>query len=454
MVSLNLRWRLTLLTAGLTLLALTTFAGLAGALLWRIEVASITRQVGAQMEALVVVAQRSPETLGSTAQDLLEDDGITSVARVYREGKLLWAGGAAGPDTLDSAFLGNLGFRERLAVQGDYLTVSHRSGDLVVEVGRNLRPLRETLTRYALAAAVSLLLLALTAGLLVAWQVRRALLPLERLAERVQSLDTPGEVPGVAERGEVGELARALQASLERLRAERQRESYFLASASHELRTPVTAMLADLQHTLSRERPPEAWLAALQRTEKTALRLRQLTGNLMTLTRAQRLNEQLSAGAGALSSHEAQVLDLLDLAGETVDLLQPLALTREIDLWLDGSPTQVRGNAALLGGVLENLLGNALKFTPQGGQVEVTVRPLLADGPGKAELLVQDNGPGFPAGDLTEAFVRGQAGAGQPEGFGLGLAVVREVVALHGGSLQLGAREGGGARVRVTLPLA
>ncbi len=442
---LNLRMRLTLLTAGLILLALTTFAGLAGALLWRVEIGSIARQINAQLGALLVVAQRSPNMLTASSEDILEDNGVTSVARIYRQGELIWSGGATGPETLDGHFLDKLGYSEQVTRENDYLIVSHRSGDLVVQVGRNLRPLKATLARYALVAGLSLCLLALLAALLVAWQVRRAMLPLERLVERVRHLNEPSEVPGMQEVGEVGELARALHTSLAHLQAERARETYFLASASHELRTPVTAMLADLQHTLSRERPPEEVRAALQRTEKAAVRLRQLTGNLMTLTRAQRL----VAARPEWQAAQWQRADLLELAGEAIDLLQPLALSRQINLWLDGAPTLLNMDITLMSGVLENLIGNALKFTPVGGQIEVTVRP----GPQYAQLIVEDTGPGFPAGNLTEAFVRGQQQGPQIEGFGLGLAVVRQVVAAHGGHLALGAREGGGARVQVLLPL-
>ena len=157
----------------------------------------------------------------------------------------------------------------------------------------------------------------------------------------------------------------------------------------------------------------------------------------MSLTRAQHVGER-------------QAADLLDLAGEAVDLLQPLALKRDIDLWLDGACTPAQVDSSLFAGVLENLIGNALKFSPVGGQVNVRVSPLH----GGAQLTVEDSGPGFPPGPITEAFVRGapSPGSSGPEGFGLGLAVVRQVIEVHGGSLELGARPGGGARVRVTLP--
>ncbi|TSA87154.1 HAMP domain-containing histidine kinase [Deinococcus detaillensis] len=447
----TLRLRLTLLTAGVIFLSLAAFGGLAGVLLWRIELSSITRQITAQADALMAVASRSPGALPDTAADLLERDSITAVGRVYEDGVLIWAGGAVASGTLDSAFL-SAQIPERISRSQDYLVASRRfsassdgnAGDGpergVVQVGRSLRPLEQLLTRYVLIAALSLLLLSALGGVSAALAVRRALTPLDRLVRRVQHLSTSDPVPGTQERSEVGALARALDTSLAELRAERRRESLFLASASHELRTPVTAMLADLQHTLARERSPEEVLAALHRTERTAGRLRQLTGNLMSLTRAQHLGER-------------QTADLLDLAGEAIDLLQPLALKREIDLWLEGAPTPALVDASLLSGVLENLIGNALKFSPEGGQVSVRVLPLR----GGAELIVEDSGPGFPTGPLTEAFVRGVSAhkAGQaPEGFGLGLAVVRQVVEAHGGSLELGERAGGGARVRVVLPAA
>ncbi|AWN22109.1 sensor histidine kinase [Deinococcus irradiatisoli] len=434
----TLRLRLTLLTAGVIFLALAAFGSLAGVLLWRIELSSITRQVTAQADALTAVARRTPGALPDTADDLLERDGITAVGRVYLDGELIWSGGAVAFGTLDPAFFSDQQ-PERLSRTQGYLVASRRfqSGlsQGVVQVGRNLLPLEQLLTRYLLVAALVLLLLAALAGGAAALVVRVSLRPLERLARRVQHLGTPEPVPGVEERSEVGALARALDASLAELRAERRRETLFLASASHELRTPVTAMLADLQHTLARERSPEDVMAALRRTEKTAGRLRQLTGNLMSLTRAQH-------------STERQRTDLLDLAGEAVDLLQPLALARDIDLWLDGASTPAQVDISLFSGVLENLIGNALKFSPVGGQVNVQVSPLG----GGARISIEDSGPGFPAGPLTEAFVRGVPSGSGPEGFGLGLAVVRQVVEAHGGALELGARPGGGAQALVTLP--
>lgn len=434
----TLRTRLTLLTVTTLLLSLLGFAGLAGGLLWRAELGSITRQVYAQTEALLAVARSHPASLGVTATDILEEKGIAASGRIYQGGQLRWKGGAAGPEVLDRSFFAGQGNGARtLRRVGDLLVVSGREGEYAVQVGRSLEPLESLLQRYAAVALLSLLALSLLAGWVVARQVGRALAPLEVLAQRVRELDSPEPIPALHEPGEVGALARALQGSLEALRAERQRETFFLASASHELRTPVTAMLADVQHTLSRPRQPEELRDTLARTERTASRLRLLTGNLMTLTRLQSLSEPRASWAE---------VDLLHLAGEAVDLLQPLGLAREVELWLDGQEAWVRGDVTLLASVAENLIGNAIKFTPAGGEVRVQVLPLEAGG---AELVVEDSGPGFPPGTLTDAFVRGQT---DTEGFGLGLAVVKQVVDAHGGTLTLGRGQPGGARVVVRLP--
>ncbi|PNY80849.1 sensor histidine kinase [Deinococcus koreensis] len=449
----TLRARLTLLTSLVLALTLLASLGVAGGVLWRVELRSIGQQIDAQAEALLAIATTTPERLDATARDILQENGVTAAARVYRGSTVIWTDGSRRSLQPDPGVL--QGQQTRVVRQvGDLLIASQRSGPLSVEVGRSLEPLERLLRRYALIAGLTLLALSALAGLVVARMVRRALSPLEALAGRVQGLEwqslrSAGPLPALTDAGEVGALARALDGSLSALRAERERETLFLASASHELRTPVTAMLADVQHTLSRPRPEAELRSTLERTERTASRLRLLTGNLITLTRAQRLP--------AAQDAPTRALDLLQLAGEAVDLLQPLAMRRSLDLWLDGAAVWVRGDHTLLGSMAENLIGNAIKFTPPGGRITVTVRPAGAH----ATLSVEDSGPGFPAGTLTDAFVRGATQVeGQVEGFGLGLAVVRQVVEAHGGTLELG-RAGGsdgteepGARVVVTLPAA
>ncbi|PYE54547.1 sensor histidine kinase [Deinococcus yavapaiensis] len=423
----SLRWRLVLLSVGLTFSTLLLLGVLVGVLLWRAETQAVEDEVSAQASALASLARRAPGTLRDDAQNLLLREGRASVALVLRDREVLWSGGSDAPESLlRSAPLG-------VSRQGDFVVARVESEASLVSVARSLASTRRTLERYALTTSLVGLGLVALAGLLTALLVQRVLATLERLEKRVRRLDTPEPVPGVNASDEVGTLARALDVSLTELREQRAREERFLANASHELRTPVAALLADVQHTLSRPRPPEVDRATLKRTERAALRLQDLTANLLTLSRARNTPERFET-------------DLLDLAGDVVDRLTPLAIARGLDLLLDGEPTVARVDAALVTRTLENLVGNALKFTREG-EVRVTARPRGEF----AELLVEDSGPGLPEGaeTLFEPFSRGHT---KGEGFGLGLAVVREVVEAHAGRVRFERRDEGGTRVRVVLP--
>ncbi|TDE87473.1 HAMP domain-containing sensor histidine kinase [Deinococcus sp. S9] len=443
----RLRLRLVLLSVGLTLGTLLALAALVGVLLWRAEVGAVAEEVSAQADTLLTFARAAPGALPEEAEELLYRGGAASSALAYEDGRLVWAGGARGPlhlsrraplgtlphvGPLDPAFLQSTA-AERTVRVGTLLVASRRGGHDVVQVGRSLLPVWRTLERYTLVATCTGLLLAALAGWVTTLAVGRVLRPLELLAARVRHLDVAEPLPGLHETGEVGDLARALSLSLAELREQREREELFLANASHELRTPISALLAEVQHVRSRPRTPQEYRAALARAEQAALHLQELTGNLLTLTRAQRAPARWEA-------------DLLELAGHVVDRLQPLAAQRGLDLTLTGESTPAWVEPDLITRLLENLIGNALKFTPQG-EVTVTVRPCGA----VAEVLVEDSGPGVPEGaeTLFEPFARGHAPG---EGFGLGLAVVREVVMAHGGWVRLERRRQGGTCARVQLP--
>ncbi|MBB5234791.1 signal transduction histidine kinase [Deinococcus budaensis] len=430
--AMRLRPKLVLLSVGVTLLSLLALSGAVGLLLWRAEVAALTQAVSGQADALLDLAVRTPGPLPAGAEALLYREGAASSARAFEDGRPVWTGGTPDPALLALPPAPTAAV-DRPLRHRDLIVAVRRSGRDAVQVGRSLTPIRRTLERYGLVALGAGAGLAALAGLVTAWVVGATLRPLERLAARVRRLGDPLPVPGVLARGEVGDLARALDLSLAELRDQREREALFLANASHELRTPVAALIADVQHARSRPRSPQELAAALARTERTALRLRELTGNLLSLTRARQAPSYTPT-------------DLLALAGDVVDRLHPLAAERGLDLLLDGEPAQARVDPDLVTRALENLVGNALKFTPRG-EVRVSVHALGA----YAELRVEDSGPGMPEGveTLFEPFARGPA---RQEGSGLGLTVVREVAQAHGGRVRLERRSQGGTRARLVLP--
>lgn len=428
----RLRPKLVLLSVGVTLLSLLALSAAVGALLWRGEVRALTQTVSSQANALLKVAVQTRGALPPQAEALLYREGAASGALAVENGNLVWTGGPR-----DLALLGlrpmPLPVETRLIQYGDLIVALRRSGPDAVQVSRSLTPARRTLERYGVVALGVGAGLAALAGLVTALAVGAALRPLERLAARVRRLNEPLPVPGILAQGEVGDLARALDLSLTELRGQREREALFLANASHELRTPVAALIADLQHIRSRRRSLEELEAALGRTERAALRLRELTGNLLTLTRALRTPTRTPT-------------DLLNLAGDVVDRLQPLAAERGLDLLLNGEPAWARIDPDLVTRALENLVGNALKFSLDG-EIRVSVHALQD----YAELRVDDDGPGLPevVETLFEPFARGTL---RQEGFGLGLTVVREVAQVHGGRVRLERRPQGGTCARLVLP--
>ena len=312
---------------------------------------------------------------------------------------------------------------------------------------------RHTVARIQLFLALGIVggtVLAFFAGLALA---RRAMSPIVNLTsaagEIARTRDPAVELPKPPAEDEVAELANTLEDMLRALdtaRAEtegalaRQRE--FVADASHELRTPLTSILANLEML-------EAELAGDHREMagsalRSSRRMRRLVADLLLLARAD---------AGRASNTE--LLDLASVVGEATAEAAPVAAGHDISVDLpngNGGGPFVRGVPDDLHRLVLNLVENALAHTPPG--TEVTVR-LTSEG-GSAVLAVEDAGPGIPRAireRIFDRFVRGEAESAGG-GSGLGLAIVRAVAERHGGSVEVGDSEAGGASFTVRLPLA
>ena len=221
----------------------------------------------------------------------------------------------------------------------------------------------------------------------------------------------------------------------------------FIATASHELRTPLTSILGYLEALRegdAGELTPEQerFLDVIARNGE---RLRHLVDDLLDVARA-------DAGQLALAMGE---VDLSEVVAEACQAARPVAAERGIALRVDApAGAAVTGDRTRLGQVVDNLVSNALKFTPSGGTVAVTV----ARSGGEVVCEVSDTGVGIPAAEqerLFERFYRGsRAATDAVQGSGLGLAIAKMIVEGHGGGIALASEEGVGTRVRVTLPAA
>ena len=243
------------------------------------------------------------------------------------------------------------------------------------------------------------------------------------------------------------EAARRVMAEQnKRLRELDRLKDEFLSLVSHELRTPLTSIRGYLDLVLDEEAGdlnPEQ-RRFLEAVERNSGRLLRLVGDLLFVAQAD---------AGRLSLEKAKV-DLAGLAADCVEGAVPAAAEKSIDLVLAAKPVPAFvGDRGRLAQVLDNLISNALKFTPEGGSVEVSTK-LNGD---HVSVEVSDTGIGIPVADqprLFERFFRSSVAEDQAiPGTGLGLAIVKAIVEAHKGEIKIDSKEGRGTTFRVDLPL-
>ncbi len=282
--------------------------------------------------------------------------------------------------------------------------------------------------------------LAAAIGLLVAQRISRPLRGLTRAARSLAAGDRSARAGGAGEPGELGELGRAFDRMAETIEREEALRRAFAADVAHELRTPLAIAQGEL----------EALVDGVE--EPTPERLRSLHDEALRLTRIVEDVESLAAAEAAQFRLHRQRLDLAVVARDAVARLQPQADASGLKLTTQLESVPVEADRERLEQIAGNLVGNALKFTPAGGSVTVSV----AAANGDACLIIEDTGPGIADAELPyvfERFWRGHS-AGDAVGSGVGLAVVAELVRAHGGHVEASSRPGGGARFSVTLPRA
>ncbi|MDE3211366.1 MAG: HAMP domain-containing histidine kinase, partial [Pseudomonadota bacterium] len=215
-----------------------------------------------------------------------------------------------------------------------------------------------------------------------------------------------------------------------------------LQDLSHELRSPL-ARLQLIVDLARRSASPADAAPYFQQAEQEIGRLDRMLGEMLALSRLE----------GQLPGMDDEQLDLAELVQGCLEQNRLEADARRIQLCMSAQESvRVPGNAMLIERALDNLLANAVKFSPTGGLVGVTVRT----GHGCADITVRDHGPGVPESELAllfRPFYRG-SNAARAEGHGLGLAIVQRVVQAHGGSIEVRNAEGGGLEIRLRLPLA
>ncbi|AXA90428.1 sensor histidine kinase [Massilia sp. YMA4] len=304
-----------------------------------------------------------------------------------------------------------------------------------VTVAKTLRQRGQT--QAAIVRALVLLEAVLTSvsAALVWYAVTRGLRPLGRLRAALRARAADDVAPLVIDDvpAELEPVVRAVNGLLEQSAQNARARQDFLANMAHQLRTPLAGLQAQLD-VLARSRADTGDAATLALMRAATERMTRQVGQLLALARAE---------PGQPGRRRAERVALDELLGESVQQFVEQAARKHIDLGFELAPAIVQGDRFQLRDLADNLIDNALRYTPEGGRVTVS----CGVGGEGAFLIVEDNGPGIPPALRTAVFSRFVRLDEHSAGTGIGLAIVREIAAAHGARVDIDTATGGqGAR--------
>ncbi|MDE2263726.1 MAG: hypothetical protein KGL45_14475 [Gammaproteobacteria bacterium] len=324
---------------------------------------------------------------------------------------------------------------------GQWRVYGTASPTKVVQVAQPMSVRRQEAAQLAVRTLAPFALLMPLLGLLVWLAVGHALQPLQRLAKAVKARRVNALEPLSDERlpEEVQPLVHSLNDLLARLTAALDRERAFMADAAHELRTPLTALHLQLGALARAGSEPER-TEAMGKLSEGVQRAIRLVEQMLALARQEPRAEPVRTRFA-----------LDELAREVAAELVPLADARRIDLGMSEAQSAfVRGERDSVATLIRNLVDNAVRYTPEGGRVDVAVERSAR----QAILRVMDDGPGIAREERERVFDRFYRRPGtRSPGSGLGLAIVKASAAAHGATVALGEGAGGrGLAVTVAFP--
>jgi len=325
---------------------------------------------------------------------------------------------------------------------------SDAGGSYLVEAGTSLAGTARVMSTLLWTLAAGLLAI-MSLTILGGWiLMNRALSPVRDITNAAHDItlrDLRRRLPLADTGDEIADLSVVLNEMIARLQESFENVSRFTADASHELRTPLTIIRGELEGMIARASLNEDVRGALGSLQEEVERLVTIVQRLFALSR-------LDAGE---AQTERVKVNLNHLAETTVDQMSLLAEEKNISLrCLTKEIVEVEGDRTRLKQVIVNLLDNAIKYTPNGGRVELAV----SSKNGTAFVEVKDTGPGIPESAVPHVFKRfyraDEVHSRDFEGAGLGLAIVRSIASAHGGAVSVSNQSDAGCRVTVSLPKA
>jgi heavy metal sensor kinase len=292
------------------------------------------------------------------------------------------------------------------------------------------------------AVGLAVVLLGLAGGWVVASRVVKPIAAMSETATAISAADMSRRINTDRIDAEMAGLADSLNGAFDRLAGAFARQSQFTADASHELRTPLAVIRTNAELALNKERSIDEYKAAIKTCLQASRRMSGIVDGLLALARAD---------AGTEVPKREMRLD--QLVTEVVESLQPLAKAQNVTVSCEAQPVKFVGDVEGLGRLVNNLVGNAIKYNRPGGSVNVTLHP----DKGGIELNVSDTGIGIPEEDLGHIFERfyrvDKARTRTTGGAGLGLAICQSVVDAHGGTIVVQSKNGSGTTFTISLPL-
>ncbi|WP_263366288.1 sensor histidine kinase [Edaphobacter bradus] len=319
-----------------------------------------------------------------------------------------------------------------------YLIETGASLSLIDRVLSSLRRILLLITPLILIAAV-------LGGHLLMTRPLRPLIELTEQAERIGTHKLGERLSVIATGDEMERLSLSLNRMISRLEDALDHNRRFSADVSHELRTPLTILKGELEQVVQAPQLPDSMRESVGSSLEEIDRMSKIVENLLTISR-------LDSGADAMVR---QTVDLSQLALWTLDQMHLLAEEKQITMRsTHASPALILADPGRIKQVMVNLLDNAIKYTPDHGEINVSVVAAQHT----AVLEVSDTGIGIPAESLSNVFQRfyrsDKARSRESGGTGLGLSIVQAICNAHGGSVGIQSVEGRGTTVRVELPLA
>src|SRR5450830_680049 len=336
-----------------------------------------------------------------------------------------------------------LGFSNVKSNGVTYRIFSVQTNNQTVQIAQDMAVRKRMAGTLALRTVGPIALMAPVLMLVVWWVVSGSLAPVARVRRQVaaRQADDLSPVSDSELPDEVRPLVQELNLLFGRVKTAFDAQQHFVADAAHELRTPLAALKLQVL-SLERAESEEKRSLAISRVSAGIERATRLVEQLLVLARQE---------ASAASGDQLQAVDLNDVVKRALGDMAGIAQARKIDLGLHHmDPAKVAGQADALNIMLRNLVDNAIKYTPQGGTVDIDLRA----SPVGVTLSVEDNGPGIPPEERERVFSRFYRVPGtDANGSGLGLAIIKAIAERHGARLVLDKSERlGGLCVRLEFP--